>query len=90
MNPIGLKYSFKVRTLMDEIVAYPDGKDAGKINSVLALNETGAEIFELLQQDMDESAIVAALQEKYGSDDKNLPAYVSAFLNKLREGGILE
>lgn len=75
---------------MDETIAYPEGKDAGKLSSVLALNETGAEIFKLLQQGMDESAIVAALQEKYGADDENLPAYVSAFLNKLREGGMLD
>lgn len=87
---MGLKYNFKVKTLMDETIAYPEGKDAGKLNSVLALNETGAEIFRLLQQEMDEPAIVAALQEKYGADDANLPAFVSAFLDKLRKAGILE
>ena len=87
---MGLKYAFKVRTVVDEIVAYPDGKDAAKFGSVLALNETGAEIFALLQQGKDEPAIVAALKEKYGSDDANLPSYVSAFLNKLRQADILE
>lgn len=87
---MGLKYAFKLRTLMDEIIAYPEGADASKLDSVLALNETGAEIFRLLQDGRDEPAIVAQLQEKYGADDENLPVYVSAFLNKLREGGILE
>lgn len=87
---MGLKYTFRVRTLLDEIIAYPEGGDAAKLDSVLALNETGAEIFRLLQEGKDEPAIVTQLQEKYGVDDENLPVYVSAFLNKLREGGILE
>ena len=87
---IGLKYEFKVRKLLDETIAFPAGKDARKLDATLALNETGAEIFELLQSGMEEPAIVAALQQKYGDDDPKLPGYVSAFLGKLREAGILE
>ena len=63
---------------------------AQKLNTTLALNETGVEIFELLQQGKDEPSIIAALQQKYGTDDVNLPGCVSAFLDKLRQAGILE
>lgn len=87
---MGLKYAFKVKTLMDETIAFPEGKDVGKFEGVLALNETGAEVFGLLQKGMDEAAIIEALTQKYGADDPNLPAFVSGFLEKLRQGGILE
>lgn len=87
---MGLKYAFKVKKLLDETIAYPEGKDAGKFGGAITLNETGAEIFGLLQQGEDEPGIVAALQKKYGSDDEKLPVYVSAFLGKLRQAGILE
>ena len=87
---IGLKYEFKVRKLLDEIIAFPAGKDIRKLDTTLALNETGAEIFQLLQEGKDEPSIIAELQMKYGSDNEKLPAYVSAFLNKLREADILE
>ncbi|MBQ2956285.1 MAG: PqqD family protein [Clostridia bacterium] len=87
---MGLKYAFKVRTLLDEIVAFPEGKDARKFGGALALNETGAEIFALLQKGMEEPEIIAELQKKYGPDDEKLPAYVSAFLNQLRQAEILE
>lgn len=85
-----LKYKFQVRTLMDEIIAFPAGNDAANFGGVLALNETGAEIFQLLQQEMDEAAIIAKLQERYGSDDEKLPSYVSAFLDKLQQAGVVE
>jgi hypothetical protein len=55
-----LKDDFILRNIAGQTVALPSGGDLD-LNMMITLNETGAFLWERLQQETDEAALVAAL-----------------------------
>ena len=56
----------------------------------MTLNETGAFLWRLLQQETDEDALVRALMEQYEVDQATARADVAEFVDSVREAGALE
>ena len=86
--PLKLKYNFETVELDDRMVAVAVGDGASEFRSVIKLNDTAAEIFEMLKYDTTEEAIIAALKEHYG-DDPEIPGYVHEFISGLKAEGVL-
>ncbi len=59
-------------------------------SGMLRLNETGKLLWEALQTDTTEDALVAALLAEYEIDEETARADVSRFLDSLAEYGALE
>ena len=86
-----LKYQFVVREVAGEYIAVPFGKSSQELSAMIQLNETGAVIFEMLNNgDVTYEAIVAALQQKYGIDEATATQAVDMILEQLRSSELLE
>lgn len=83
-----LKDGFMLRKVAGQTVVLPVGGDLD-LNMMITLNDTGAFLWEQLQEEKDEAGLVAALLTEYDVDEETAKASVSAFLQKLNENGFL-
>lgn len=83
-----LKDGFLLRQVAGQIVVLPTSGDLD-LNMMITLNETGAFLWELLQSETDEAALVAALLKEYDVDADTAAQCVAAFVKKLNENGFL-
>ena len=83
-----LKSGFVLRQVAGENVVIPAG-DALNLNMMITLNDTGAFLWRLLEQETDEDAMVAALLGEYDVDEAHARIHVAAFVNKLKEQDFL-
>lgn len=81
---------FCVRKILDETIAIPTQEAAHRLSGLIALNETGEFLFELLQNRQTQESLVGALLENYDIDRKTAETDVTEFLNILRENQLLE
>lgn len=58
-------------------------------NSMITLNEAGAFLWNLLQNDIDEDGLVAAVLKEYDADEQSARKSVEEFIQKLSENGFL-
>ena len=83
-----LKDGFLLRQVAGQTVVLPVGGDLD-LNMMITLNDTGAFLWEHLQVDTDEAALVAALLKEYDVDEETAKRSVGAFVAKLHENGFL-
>ena len=84
-----LKYNFETVELDDKMIAVAVGEGAAEFRSVIKLNDTAAEIFEMLKYDTTEEAIISTMKEHYGNDPE-IPGYVHEFISGLKAEGVLD
>lgn len=84
-----LKDGFVLRQVAGQSVVLPGG-DALDLNMMITLNDTGAFLWEHLQQETDEDALVAALLSEYDVDADTARRAVVAFVEKLNANGFLQ
>lgn len=84
------KYLFEIMDLDDELVAVPIGGNTDQFHGVLKLNETAADILRLLEQDTTEAQIVETMMQQYAGNKESIARYVHAYLEKLKNEGIVE
>lgn len=80
---------FVVRQIAGETIAIPAGPAARELSGLLALNGSGKFLFDLLQTEQTEDALVAALLDTYEIDSPTAQTDVAEFLAILRENGVL-
>lgn len=83
-----LKEGFLMRSVAGQVVVLPSG-DELDLNMMITLNETGAFLWERLQSETDENALVAALLAEYEVDEETARKAVQAFVQKLNDNGFL-
>ncbi len=83
-----IKEGFLLRKIAGQTVALPAGGDLD-LNLMITLNETGAFLWEKLQQETNAAALVAALLAEYDVDEARAAEAVSGFVNKLEANGFL-
>ena len=66
------------------------GEASRTFRGMIKLNDTGLMIWNLLEDDITENGIVAALTERYEVDDETARADVRRFIAVLAEAGIVE
>lgn len=84
-----LKPDFLLREVAGETVVLPMGS-AMELNMMITLNETGKFLWQRLEQETDEDALVAALLEEYNVDEATARTHVAAFTAKLKQHGFLD
>lgn len=85
-----LKYEFETVELDGEIMAVPVGDNAPELHGLLRLNETAADIIELLRNETDVEAVTDGLLQKYEGEREAIAAYVRQFVAQLTELGVVE
>ena len=78
-----IKDGFILRQVAGQNVVLPMGEDLN-LNMMITLNETGAFLWENLQEETDAEALTAALLGEYEVDAATARAAVDGFLAKLR------
>ena len=80
---------FVVRQIAGETVAIPAGAAARALSGLLALNGSGRLLFERLQTEQTEEALVRLLLEEYEIDEATAKSDVAEILEPLRANGVL-
>ena len=83
-----LKDGFLLRTIAGQTVVLPSGGDLD-LNMMITLNDTGAFLWNCLQNDCDEAALVAALLAEYDVDESTARECVESFVKKLNDNEFL-
>ena len=83
-----IKEGFLLRQVAGQTVVLPCGDDLD-LNMMINLNDTGAFLWQLLQEETDEAALVKALCSEYDVDEKTAADAVAGFVAKLSENGFL-
>jgi len=84
-----LKDGFLLRTVEGQTVVLPTG-DELDLNMMITLNDTGKFLWERLESETDEAALVAALLAEYDVDAETARKSVADFVQKLNDNGFLE
>ena len=83
-----IKEGFHLRQVAGQSVVLPGGSDLD-LNMMITLNDTGAFLWERLQTETDEAALVEALLAEYDVDAETARRSVSTFVKKLNDNGFL-
>lgn len=83
-----LKDGFLLRQVAGQTVVLPAGGDLD-LNMMITLNGTGAFLWQQLERETDEAALVKALLAEYDVDEATAKTAVAGFLKKLNDNGFL-
>lgn len=83
-----IKDGFLLREVAGNFVVMPLG---GELNfkGLITLNETGAFLWRLLEQEASAETLLACLREEYEVDAATAEKDIAAFLQKMRNAGVL-
>jgi len=84
-----LKYSFKSITVGNTVTAVPVAESIDAFHGVLNVNETGAFLLELLQEETTMETMVARVMREYAGEEAQIRNYAEKFVAGLRENGLL-
>ncbi len=84
-----LKDGFVLRTVGTNHLVVPVGAQTVDFRCLITLNETGAFLWQQLQQERQAEELTAALLEEYEVSAEQAAADVAAFAAKLQEAGLL-
>ena len=85
-----IKSGFIVRKIADQYMAVPVGERSQELHGMIGLNETGAFLWKLLEEDQTEENLVSALTLDYEVTKDQAKTSVQTFLNRLKDEGVLE
>ncbi|MBR7178978.1 MAG: PqqD family protein [Oscillospiraceae bacterium] len=83
-----IKDGFLLRQVAGQSVVLPTGNEMN-LNMMITLNDTGAFLWEHLQTETDENALVAAVLREYDVDADTARRCVADFVKKLNANGFL-
>ena len=85
-----LKYDFIINEVADKMVAVAVGDDMNNFNGFVKMNDIGAEIFEILKNDVTIEEIVKIMLQKHpDATEEEAVETVTGFVNQLKEEGIV-
>lgn len=85
-----LKYNFVINEVADKIVAVAVGEDIDKFNGFIKMNDIGAQIFEILKNDVTLDEVVSLMMEKHPEATKEeAEEAVTGFVAELKKNGII-
>lgn len=85
-----IKEGFVLRSVADTWAAIPVGKAAAEFNGMLNLNDSGAMLWQLLEQGAQREDMIQAVLDRYEITRQQAAEDVDAFLTTLRSAGCME
>ena len=80
---------FIIKKIMDDYIVVPTGKEMVDFNAMITLNETGAFLWERLQEEKTENELVEELCAQYDVSSDVAKQDIADFLKLLRDADIL-
>ena len=85
-----LKYDFIINDVADKKVAVAVGGDLDQFNGFIKMNDIGAEIFEILKNDVTIDEIVDQMLAKHPESTKEEAVeVVTGFVEELKKSGVV-
>ena len=85
-----IKENFMLRKVVDTYVVVPVGDAVSEFNGMINLNEAGAFLWQLLENDTTAEQVVSALLEQYEVDEETAKKDVETFIANLESANLLE
>lgn len=85
-----LKENFVLRQIVDTWVVLPLAEQTVDFSGMLTLNESGAMLWKVLEQNGDREELVRTLTSEYEVSFEEAKNDVDAFVNKLIQAGCVE
>ena len=85
-----IKDNFMLRKVADCYVVVPIGAAVADFNGMINLNEAGAFLWQLLENDTTEDDVVAAMLEHYEVDEEVARNDVKKFIAQLNDANLLD
>ncbi len=85
-----IKENFMLRKVADSYVVVPVGPAVASFNGMINLNEAGAFLWQLLENETTEEAVVASMLEHYEVSEELAKADVKKFIAQLRDADLLD
>lgn len=85
-----IKDNFMLRKVADCFVVVPIGAAVAEFNGMINLNEAGAFLWQLMENDTTVDAVVAEMLNQYEIDEATAKNDVEKFVAQLKEANLLE
>ncbi|MGN0558951.1 MAG: PqqD family protein [Acutalibacteraceae bacterium] len=85
-----IKDGFLLRQIAGGTVVVPVGKASVDFNGMITLNETGAFLWKLLENDISEVELLQRLTAEYDISEDIAKADINAFIGKLKDAGLID
>ena len=85
-----IKSSFLLKQILDDYIVVPAGDELVNFDAMITLNETGAFLWEQLQEEKSETALVNALCKEYDVTEETAKTDIAEFVNLLQQAKVLE
>lgn len=85
-----IKTGYVIRKIAGQTMAIPVGSRVNDLHGMIALNETGAFLWECLQQEQTAESLVRALVNEYDVTQEHAAVSVEAFRQELIKENLLE
>ena len=85
-----IKNDFVLRKVADSYVVVPVNSLTLDFNGVMNLNETGAFLFEQLQNGIEKEELVCKMLDEYDVTREKASADIDAFISKLSDADVFE
>ncbi len=81
---------FILREIAGDYVIIPTGKTVLDFNGLITVNAVGAALWKMLQSDVTFEELLRGIMAEYEVDEETAGKDIKEFLEKLRQGGILD
>ena len=81
---------FVIREIADDFIIVPTGSTALQFNGLMTVNEVGAFLWKLLQQETTEEALVQNVVSEYDVEEETARQDIEEFLQQLRNNCIID
>ncbi|MBQ8538567.1 MAG: PqqD family protein [Ruminococcus sp.] len=85
-----IKEGFALRNFADKWIAVSINDNTHENNLFITLNNSGAFVWNLLQNEMSYDDVIKKITQKYDIDSKTAQDDFDSFLSKVRNAGILD
>ena len=85
-----IKEGYLLREVAGNKIVVPVGDAVLDFNGMINLNETGAFLWEKLQEDVEPKFLLSDLKNEFDVDEETAKEDIVAFLNKLAKAGLLD
>lgn len=85
-----IKDGFILRKFADKYLSVAVGDAADEFNVLITLNETGAFVWDLMQEDVSYDFVIEQMLENYEVDRETAIRDLDEFLEKTRSAGLID
>ena len=85
-----IKDTFLMKEIAGNYVVVPTGNELVNLNGMITLNDSGAVLWGLLENDTDKESVITGMLKEFDIDRETAEADIDEFLDLLRKIGALD